>query len=146
MNAPGRHAKKTAGASSRHAPANEPDKETAMTTDNEPRISVAPPDPAPDRPDDRTLTLTFAPDAPLAMVRVEIDPAIPASAPDRDYLTVLDQALARLQQYRNDYVTAAAADLLLTPPPPRFVGSWRRHIGATQARTTPRACRRHTAF
>jgi len=113
-----------------------------MTTDSKLRLSVAPS--APDRPDDRTLTLTFAPDAPLALVRVEIDPAIPASAPDRDYLTVLDQALARLQQYRNDYAAAAAIEILLTPPTPRFVGAWRRRIGATQAYTRPRPCR-HTA-
>ena len=114
-----------------------------MTTDNEPRISVAPS--AADRPDDRTLTLTFAPDAPLAMIRVEIDPAL-AGASDRTYIAFLDQALARLRQHRNDDVTAAAADLLLAPPTPRFVGAWRRRIGATQARTRPRACRRHTAF
>lgn len=114
-----------------------------MTTDNEPRISVASPEP--DRPDDRTLTLTFAPDAPLAMVRVEIDPAIPANAPDRDYLIVLDQALARLQQYRNDYAAAAATEILLTPPTPRFVGAWRRRIGGSRPRTTSCAHHRHTA-
>lgn len=113
-----------------------------MTTDNEPRISVAPSAPA--RPDDRTLTLTFAPDAPLAMVRVDVDPAL-AGASDRTYIAFLDQALARLQQYRKDYATAAATEILLTPPTPRFVGAWRRRIGATQARTRPRPCR-HTAF
>lgn len=115
-----------------------------MTTDNEPRISVAPPDPEPDRPDDRTLTLTFAPDAPLALVRVDADPAL-VGASDRDYLAVLDHALARLQQYRNDYAAAAAADLRIAPLTPRFVGSWRRRIGATRPRTTSCACRRHTA-
>jgi len=109
-----------------------------MTTDNEPRISVAPS--APDRPADRTLTLTFAPDAPLALVRVDADPAL-VGASDRDYLAVLDHALARLQQYRNDYAAAAAAYLLLTPPTPRFVGAWRRRIGATRPRTT--SCAHH---
>lgn len=38
----------------------------------------------------------------------------------------------------------AAADVLLVPPAPRFVGAWRRRIEATRARTAPRACRRHT--
>lgn len=38
-----------------------------MTTCIEPRISVA--SPASHRPNDRTLTLTFAPDAPLALIR-----------------------------------------------------------------------------
>lgn len=111
-----------------------------MTADSEPRISVA--SPASDRPDDRTLTLTFTPDAPLAMVRVDVDPAL-AGASDRTYIAVLDQALARLQQYRNDYATVAATEILLTPPTPRFVGSWRRRIGATQPRTTSCAYHRH---
>jgi len=51
-----------------------------MTTDNEPHISVASPES--DRPADRTLTLTFAPDAPLAMVRVDADPVL-AGVSDR---------------------------------------------------------------
>lgn len=113
-----------------------------MTTDSEARLSVAPS--APDRPDDRTLTLTFAPDAPLAMVRVAVNPAILAGASDRTYIAFLDQALARLQQYRNDDTTAAATEILLAPPTPRFVGAWRRRIGATQAHTRPHPCRRHT--
>ncbi len=112
-----------------------------MTTDSEPRLSVAPS--APDRPDDRTLTLTFAPDAPLALVRVDADPAL-VGASDHTYIAFLDQALARLQQYRKDYATAAAAaDLLLAPPTPRFVGAWRRRIGATRPRTTSCPYRRH---
>jgi len=115
-----------------------------MTTEHEPRISVASPES--DRPDDRTLTLTFAPDTPLAMVRVDVDPAIPSGVSDRTYVAFLDQALARLQQYRNDYATAAATEILLTPPTPRFVGAWRRRIGATQAHTRPCPCRRHTTF
>ncbi len=114
-----------------------------MTTDNEPRLSVAPS--AADRPDDRTLTLTFAPDAPLAMVRVDVDRAL-ACASDRTYVAFLDQALARLQQYRNDYATAAATEILLAPATPRFVGSWRRRIGATWPRTTSCPYRRHATL
>jgi len=111
-----------------------------MTTDSEPPFSVASPES--DRPDDRTLTLTFTSDAPLAMVHVAVDSAL-AGASDHTYIAFLDQALARLQQYRNDYAAAAATDLLLTPPTPRFVGSWRRRIGATRRRTTSCAHHRH---
>jgi len=108
-----------------------------MTTYSEPRISIA--SPAPDRPADRTLTLTFAPDAPLAMIRVDADPAL-AGVSDRTYLAFLDQALARLQQYRNDYAAAAAAEILLAPPAPRIVGAWRHRIVAARP---PRTSSRH---
>ncbi len=94
------------------------------------------------RPTDVTLSLIFDPAAPLAALDVAVDAAIPATD-DAGYLAVLDAAIARLQTYRDDY--AAAADLLLVPSSPRFVGAWRRRIGATRSRTAPCPHCRHTA-
>ncbi len=104
-----------------------------MTTYIEPASSITR-----TRPADIELSLIFDPAAPLAAVDLTIDTQTPASD-DAGYLALLDAAIARLQTYRDDY--AAAADLLLAPPTPRFVGAWRRRVVAGRPRTT--SCPQH---
>lgn len=107
-----------------------------MTTYIEPASSITR-----TRPADIELSLIFDPAAPLAAVDLTIDTQTP-TIDDAGYLALLDAAIARLQTYREDY---AAAAKILAPPPPRFVGAWRRRIMATRPRTTSCPHQRPTA-